>query len=256
MKTFKGILFLILNIILLMSNILLASTCCYYLIPGVPVVIEQVGAGEFIRSIWGALNLTPQSVFWITIVCAMISVVLFIVNFIIGRYLNPKYKNIFIRINSWVLTCLIIGLSVYTFICVSGLEFEKIVNNAVKIGVGILLGLIILSLIFASKIKPFINRKIQAYETAKEMNEVSIMTAIIANFLKLFELLFIEILILILLCFLVDWSVACYFVTILISCVIPVIGNIACDINSIRYNNLLEKLKMVKIGRDVKGDRK
>ena len=61
MKTFKGILFLILNIILIASNILLASSACWYLIPGLQQLATQTGGGEFFRAIFNGLNLNNQN---------------------------------------------------------------------------------------------------------------------------------------------------------------------------------------------------
>lgn len=257
MKTFKGILFLILNIILIASNILLASSACWYLIPGLQQLVTQTGGGEFFRTIFNGLNLNNQIVFWILIVSTIVSLTLFIVNFIIGRRLHPKYKNIFIHLNTWIIALFISAISIYTFVCIDPLSSNAITFSATKKAtVGIVLAVIIVGHLIQGKLSTIINRKIQAYETAKEMNTISPLSTIYINILKMIELFCPEMLILVLLALLVSWNVACYFIIIILSCVIPMIGNMCCDFNRMRYTNLVKKIKEYKLTQELKGDNK
>lgn len=244
MRTVKGTLFLILNIILLLSSSLLAISLCWYIIPGLQQLTIQTGGGEFFRTLFTKLSLNENSIFWITMTSGIITLILFVINFIIGRRLHPKYKNIFIHINTWVLALLISAVSIYTFVCIDPLSSNAITFSAKKKAtVGITLSIIIVGQLIQGKLATIINRKIQAYETAKEMNTISPLSTIYINTLKMIELFCPEMLILVLLALLVSWNVACYFIIIIISFGLPMIGNVCCDFNRIRYNSWVKKVK-------------
>lgn len=254
MKTFKGILFLILNIILMASNLLLSAGLCWYIIPGLQQLVTQTGGGEFFRNIFNGLSLNNQVIFWITIVTGIISLTIFILNFIIGKNLHPKYKNIFIHLDTWLVALFISAICIYTFVCIDPLSSNAVTFSATKKAtVGIVLAVIIVGHMVQNKLAVIINRKIQAYETAKEMNQISPLSTIVINALKMVELFCPEMLILVLLALLVSWNVACYFIIIIASCLFPMLGNICCDFNRIRYNNLVKKIKEYKLQKTIKG---
>ncbi|WP_300924759.1 hypothetical protein [uncultured Clostridium sp.] len=93
-------------------------------------------------------------------------------------------------------------LVVLTFILADPLKSTAIeIANARKIGIGICLTLLVLFHLFSSKIGKLINRKLQAYETAKEIGAVGRSSIIFTNILKVFELLFPEALVLLIICF-------------------------------------------------------
>ena len=120
---------------------------------------------------------------------AIVSLTLFIVNFIIGRRLHPKYKNIFIHLNTWIIALFISAISIYTFVCIDPLSSNAITFSATKKAtVGIVLAVIIVGHLIQGKLSTIINRKIQAYETAKEMNTISPLSTIYINILKMIEL--------------------------------------------------------------------
>lgn len=142
--------------------------------------------------------------------------------------------------------CLLaIVLSIATFIMVNPLVAEKVtINVSRKIGIGVILGFLILHHLFSNKLLKVINRRIQAYETTKESNIVGRGSVLFTNFLKLFEILFPEMLILGLLCYCVSFNIAVYFLIILVSTFIPMLGNVRCDINirnEIKRNQEIEK---------------
>ena len=70
------------------------------------------------------------------------------------------------------------------------------------------------------------------YETSKETNVVGRSSIIWINLLKLLELIFPEMLVLLLLCLMLSWNVGGYFTMLLIGFTIPIIGNIICDFNA------------------------
>ena len=77
------------------------------------------------------------------------------------------------------------------------------------------------------------------------------------NVLKLLEILFPELIVLMLLCLCVSWNVSIYFIVTLSACLIPVLGNIICDFNTrreIKRNEEIEKDKLAeKISNNMRG---
>ena len=112
--------------------------------------------------------------------------------------------------------------------------------------------------IFSGKISKMINRKIQAYEDSKELNTSGRSSIIWINMLKLFEIIFPEMLILLLLCVMLSWNVAGYFTMLLIGFTIPMIGNIICDFTIKKEIAKINKEKHQQLVNDVadkiKGD--
>lgn len=237
MKTFKKILTIISNILLLPISLLTIFGCIWYLLPA----IKTTQIGDLIYG----FGITDKIMFWTTIICASAFLVLIIVQMIFGKLLPAKFKNFFIHLNTWLMCLLAIGLSVATFIMVNPLVAEKVtINIPRKVGIGLLLGCLILHHLFSNKLLKVINRRIQAYETTKESNIVGRGSVLFTNFLKLFEILFPEMLILGLLCYCVSFNIAIYFLIILVSTFIPTLGNVRCDINirnEIKRNQEIEK---------------
>ena len=83
--------------------------------------------------------------------------------------------------------------------------------------------------LFHKKLDKIINRKIQAYDTAKELNANGRSSVVWINTLKVIDFVFPEIILLVVLCFSFDFQVALYFIFIIISFIIPIIGNMVCD---------------------------
>ena len=147
--------------------------------------------------------------------------------------MKSKVNNLFIHLMTW-LSCVVVAvLTIYVFYSVTPLTTEAIdITKAKKIGVGVLLVLLVAFQIVAHKVEKVVDRKLQAYDTAIEMNQVGRGSVIFTNILKLVQMIFPEIVILILLCLITSWNIANYFVLVLIACLIPVIGNIICDFNT------------------------
>ena len=81
----------------------------------------------------------------------------------------------------------------------------------------------------APKIRVLVNRKIQAYDTAKELNANGRSSVVGVQLLKCFDFICPEIFLLISLCFAFNWDIAIYFIFIICAFILPVIGNIICD---------------------------
>ena len=151
-----------------------------------------------------------------------------------------------------------IALSVATFVMVEVKVTEFELTNLRKIGIGVSFVLLFIFYIFSSKVSKIINRRIQAYENAKELNVVGRGSIIFTNILKLLEILFPEVLVLLLICFCLSWNVAAYFIVVLVAMLIPMIGNIDCDLNTraeIKRNKQIEEDKFVeKVADNMRGE--
>lgn len=226
MKAFK-------TILLLISNLLTVPLACLTAFGTVWFVLPELSANtELGLFVTNQIGLNTSTLFWITIVAASVYLVLLILQKIFDKSVSSKLKNFFIHLNTWLMTLVVIGLSIYTFIVANPLVAEEvIITMPRKIGIGVILGVLILYHIFSTKILTIINRKIQSYENARESNIVGRSSVIFVNMLKLLEVFFPEMIILGLLCFCVSWNVASYFIVVLVACLIPVIGNIMCDFN-------------------------
>lgn len=249
MKLFKGILYTITNIILIPVLLLLTFGILWYTLPN----IGYTKLGLFILK-----YINNNIIFWVTIILLGTTLILFILQKLFGRQIKAKYKNFYIHLITWLICLLSIGLSIYTFVTINPLISNQLeINIPRKISIGVIIGILTIYHIFSNKISKIVNRRIQAYETAKESNIIGRSSVVFTNILKLLELFFPEFIMLSLLSFCVSWNIASYFIIILIVTLIPMIGNIICDFNirnEIKIKNELERdLLVQKISNNIKG---
>lgn len=232
MKFLRNILVILLNLISIPLSVLTAAGLIWYSLP----MFSTTGLGIFISN-----HFSSVAIFWITLGCAIGFLVTYVLQVILSKHISAKFKNFFVHLNTWLVAALGVGLSVYTFgSCNPLISNELIITNVRKVGIAVILVSLILFHVLSGKISKLINRRIQAYETAKESNIVGRGNVILINILKFIEIIFPEILILLLLCFCVSWNVASYFIVMVVSALIPLIGNIVSDFNTrieIRYIN-------------------
>ena len=138
--------------------------------------------------------------------------------------------NFYTHIISWLLTILIIGLIGYTFAVSETMVAASFALNAFRRG-GILIcaGLMFLYTISHKKVGKLIDRKIQAYDTAKELNANGRSPVIWVNILKTLDFVLPELIMFILICFCFNLDIAKYFIVIACSFFIPIVGNMICD---------------------------
>nr|DAH78828.1 MAG TPA: Protein of unknown function (DUF2393) [Bacteriophage sp.] len=79
------------------------------------------------------------------------------------------------------------------------------------------------------KFGKLIDRKLQAYDTAKELNANGRSSVVWVNLLKVIDFVFPEIILLAVLCFSFNFELSLYFIFIIVSFLIPIIGNMVCD---------------------------
>jgi len=241
MHTLKSILLILVNILLIPLGMITSAGTVWFTLPG--VTSTELG-------IWLVNTFSTTGLFWMTIISAILFVILSILHIIFSKRQPAKLKNFFTHLNTWAIALVAIFLAIYTFIYCNPLVAETVVISIPrKISIGITLLFLIAFHIFSGKISTLLNRKIQAYDTAKEMNTVGRSSVIVINFLKLFEVFFPEMLVLLLICYCVSWNVASFFIVVLVASLIPMIGNIVCDFTTrkeIKLNQEKEKDDLAK----------
>lgn len=249
MKTLRAILLMLANILMLPLAILLTTGIIWYSLPAIQVSV--IGN-------WLLGFLTPTAIFWITIGSAIGFTLLYVLTKIFGKYQKAKVKNFFLHLTTWLMALVAIALSVATFALVDVKGTEVDIDNIRKIGIGVSFVLLFIFYIFSNKVSKIINRRIQAYENAKELNVVGRGSIIFTNILKLLEILFPEVLVLLLICFCLSWNVATYFIVVLVAMLIPMIGNIDCDLNTRaeikRLNQVKEDKFAEKVADNMRGE--
>ena len=249
MKTLRAILLMLANILMLPLAIMLTTGIVWYSLPAIQVSV----IGNWLLSF-----LTPTAIFWITIGSAIGFTLLYVLTKIFSKYQKAKIKNFFIHLTTWLMALVAIALSVATFALVDIKGTEVDIGNVRKIGIGVSFVLLFIFYIFSNKVSKIINRRIQAYENAKELNVVGRGSIIFTNILKLLEILFPEVLVLLLICFCLSWNVATYFIIVLVAMLIPMIGNIDCDLNTraeIKRNKQIEEDKFAeKVADNMRGE--
>ncbi len=219
----KKILSLIVNILLLPLSLFLPTLVVWNTVP----ILRSTQLPQII-----GFQLPLNSLFWLTVIGLSVYVLFSVFKRILDKNRLVKYKNIWLHLNSWLITISLLIVSITGFIMVDPLIIETvIINTPRKISIGVILGIFLMFRIFFPRIKNIVNRKITAYETAKEIKVSGRSSVIFINFLKLFEILFPEITLLILLSLFVSLNVSVYFILILIASVIPMLANIIVDLN-------------------------
>ena len=79
------------------------------------------------------------------------------------------------------------------------------------------------------KFGKLIDRKLQAYDTAKELNANGRSSVVWVNLLKVIDFVFPEIILLAVLYFSFNFELSLYFIFIIVAFLIPIIGNMVCD---------------------------
>lgn len=220
MRIFKSIMFWFLNILSIPLTTITSLGIVWYILP--------LGEGLQIYDFINKYISTPLR-FWLTVGCGLLLLITIILQIFFGKGQKSKVKNFFLHANTWI-ACLISTAFAIASFAVNNISTEGIeIGIPQKIVIGIDIVFLLCFHIFAGKISKVINRKIQAYEDSKELNTVGRSSIIWVNLLRLLEIIFPEMLVLLLLCVMLSWNVAGYFTMLLIGFTIPMIGNIICD---------------------------
>lgn len=249
MYKFKQILLVISSIINLPLAILTTFGIIWFSLPNLQTLMIND---------WNLTFLNNTLVFWVTLSSGIISLTLYILIKIFSKYQSAKFRNFMTHLITWLIALVAIGLAVTTFILTEISEKEFMLQNWQKISIGVCFVLMFIFHIFSNKISKIVNRKIQSYENAKELNVVGRSSIIFTNILKLLEILFPEVIVLVLICSCLGWNVATSFVIVLVAMLIPMIGNIDCDFNTRaeikRLNQIKEDKFAEKVADNMRGE--
>lgn len=174
--------------------------------------------------------LTTQEIFIISLSLIGGLILFLILGKLFNNIKNSKLNNFYTHILTWLLALSLVTEALFTFFVSNTLSttaFELTMARKVSIGIGVLL-MGIYGLLH-KKLGKLIDRKLQAYDTAKELNANGRSSVIWVNLLKVIDFVFPEIILLAVLCFSFNFELSLYFIFIIISFFIPIIGNMVCD---------------------------
>lgn len=221
MKILKFITSFICHTLLIPIFLLLTLSLTWYVLPA----FQTTFLGAWILNIFSA----PE-IFIVTL-CLIGSAIIFsILGKILSVIRNSKIKNFYTHLLTWLIAIVLVVEALFTFFMSGTLQTVAIELNLFRkivIGVGVLA--MFLHRILYKKLGKLIDRKIQAYDTAKELNANGRSSVVWVQILKTIDFIFPEIILLSTLCFAVSFEVSLYFIFILTSFIIPIIGNIICD---------------------------
>lgn len=222
MKTLLKFICSIICYIVFIPCVLLLTICVtWYLLP----VFRTTDLGQYILN-----NFGEQSVFIMTIGSAVASLFFLIMSKLFTVIKKSYLLNLYTHVVTWLLALVICAEAGYSFTTSSIIQTAQIDLDLVRKS-GILASVIIMLVysMLAPKIRVLVNRKIQAYDTAKELNANGRSSVVGVQLLKCFDFICPEIFLLISLCFAFNWDIAIYFIFIICAFILPVIGNIICD---------------------------
>ena len=242
MELLKKNLFIVMQLLSIILGIAITAGVIWYVLPA----IQQTAIG-----LWIASNIPSTAILYSLIGAGVLFLLFTCLSKFCFQYYPAKFKNFFLHLTAWLMTLSAIVISIYGFICGNVAINAFDLTALRKTGILVCFALLFFSHIAAGKIAKIVNRKIQSYQNAKEMNIVGRSSIIFANILKFVEILFPEIIVLVLISFCMSWNVAAYFIIILVASILPVIANIMSDFNTRREIILRARIKDEKFINDV-----
>ena len=200
---------------------MLALGVTWYLLPS----IQNTQLGELL------LSLVSEQIVFITTICLIPAALFF---GIMGKVFNivksSKANNFYTHLISWLLALVLIAVSGYAFVASGDVLTTEIELNVVRrIGILTCSAALLLYSLLAPKIRVLVDRRIQAYDTAKELNADGRSSVVGMQILKCLDFVCPELFLLIALCFAFDIQISLYFIYIIVAFVLPVVGNMICD---------------------------
>ena len=222
MKNFFKFLGSFISSTLLIPITLALTVClCWYLLPAVRTT--DIG-------LWLIENITEQGIF-ITTVAGVGCLILFtILTKVFHVIKSSKVNNFCLHILTWLLALVLVAETCYIFFAADTLkaaEFELTLVRKICLGCGMLM--MMLYCMLHKKLGKLVDRKIQAYDTAKELNANGRSSVIWVNILKTIDFIFPEFILLLMLCFSFSFEVSLYFIIMMGAFLLPIIGNMICD---------------------------
>ena len=180
--------------------------------------------------LWLLDTLSEQGIF-ITTIAAIGSLILFsILTAVFHVIRSSKVNNFCLHVLTWLLALVLVAETCYVFFAAEALkttEFELTLVRKICLGCGMLM--MLLYCMLHKKLGKLVDRKIQAYDTAKELNANGRSSVIWVNILKTIDFIFPEFILLLMLCFSFSFEISLYFIIMMGAFVLPIIGNMICD---------------------------
>lgn len=143
---------------------------------------------------------------------------------------SSKALNFYTHLVSWLLAIVLAAEAGYAFVASDTLHSISVDLDLVrKIGILACAVAVLLYAVIAPKVRKLVDRRIQAYDTAKELNAEGRSSIVGMQILKCFDFICPEIFLLIALCFAFNWSISLYFIFIICAFILPILGNMVCD---------------------------
>lgn len=143
---------------------------------------------------------------------------------------SSKINNFYTHTVSWLLALFLVAEAGYSFVASGDIQTASINLTLVrKIGILVCAVALLLYALIAPKVRKLVDRRIQAYDTAKELNAAGRSSVVGMQILKCLDFICPELFLLIALCFAFNWEISLYFVFIICAFISPIIGNIICD---------------------------
>lgn len=222
-----------------MKNVIkfICSFICYVLL--IPCLLAlTIGATWYLLPAFQSTQLgillvdylSEQGIFIATIVSGVTTIFFWIMGKVFVVIKNSKALNFYTHLVSWILALVLAAEAVYAFIASDAIQSAALELNLVrKIGLLACAVAMLLYAIIAPKVRKLVDRRIQAYDTAKELNAEGRSSVVGMQLLKCLDFICPEIFLMIALCFAFNWAISLYFIFIICSFIIPIIGNIICD---------------------------
>ena len=203
--------------------ICLALTLCltWYVLPAFQTTI----VGEWLLTI-----LNEQEIFIVTIALIGGLILFTIFACLFNVIKSSKANNFYTHILTWLIAIVLAIEALFTFFVsgtLSTMSIDLTLWRKIIIGIGVLA--MLLYGMLHKKLGKLVDRKIQAYDTAKELNANGRSSVVWVNILKTIDFIFPEFILLLVLCFAFNFEISLYFIFIIAAFIIPVIGNMICD---------------------------
>lgn len=201
----------------------LAFTVCltWYLLPA----FQVTSLGTLINS-----HIEQDLQLLTTILIGCFTLLLMIFGKVFTVIKKSKALNFYTHLITWLVAIVLAAESVYTFIASVRIHTSAVALSPVrKIGILVCAVALLLYAVIAPKVRLLVDRRIQSYDTAKELNVNGRSSVVGMQILKCLDFICPELFLLIALCFAFNWEISVYFLFIIAAFCIPIIGNMICD---------------------------
>lgn len=220
-KFFKFFGSFISSTLLIPITLALTVSLVWYLLPASQTTIPGVFLLE---------NLGEQGMFIATMVAIGLLIIFSILTSIFRVINSSKMNNFCLHFLTWLLAIVLVAETFYVFFAAEALKaaaFELTLTRKICLGCGMVM--MMLYCMLHKKLGKLVDRKLQAYDTARELSANGRSSVVWVNILKTLDFIFPEFILLLMLCFAFSFDISLYFIVMMGSFLLPIIGNMICD---------------------------